>query len=532
MSSFQDIKNASLYEPRIEFIKKQLDSLLSVIDLEKDGEVVEVDSFRLKNLRHWVSPSPCDPIEVFGYAGTRCDCACLFCCNRGNPPSSALGNLRRPPGEEFEEMRTRMNYFFPRAGTCLFPSLGDIYEVMLHPHFLEVLRLLREKTSKVFRITTNGKTLTPEAISQLAELKPIYLYISLNSVSHARRRRLMKDKNPQIAIQSLPLLKDAGIPYSVVIVPWPLGSLAEMLDDLSSTVAHADLNDCHLVEINLPGYTRYFSPEKLYDLDDVWSRTVSCVRTLREKTGSPIVVMPSMYEENLYEGRKNLPEIIGLVKNSPAAMSGLNKGDLILKIGGITIASRPQARDLLSVLQRSENREASLTVERDGHALELSLNLEVFSYPYSRETDNHPGIIFMGTGLRMSYLEGLKEIIDSHKAKHVLFLSSTLVKPTFEQCLAESHLFGDRELRIDVEVPRNNFFGGDVFMGDLLVVQDFIDFIKEYLEGKERPDLIVIPSSPFNLGGWGRDLTGRVYLDIGREVGIPVELLECSTIFD
>ena len=70
-------------------------------------------------------------------------------------------------------------------------------------------------------------------------------------------------------------------------------------------------------------------------------------------------------------------------------------------------------------------------------------------------------------------------------------------------------------------------------MGDLMVVQDFIDCIKKYLEQyNKRPDLIVIPSSPFNLGQWRRDLTGRVYLDIEREVGIPVELLDCETIYD
>jgi len=531
MSSFQDIKNAALYEPRIEFIKKQLESLLSMVDFEKDGQVVEVDGFRLKNLKDWLSPSPCDPIEVFEYAETRCDCDCLFCYNKGNPPSLALGNLRRPPGEEFEEMRTRMDYFFPKAGSCLFPSLGSIYEAMIHPHFMEVLCLLRGKTSKAFRITTNGKVLTPEVISQLAALKPVYLYHSLNSASPSRRTELMMDNDPQIAIESLPLLKKAGIPYAVLIVPWPMASIDEMLDDLSNTVAYANSHDCHLVEINLPGYSKYFSQDKLFDLDEVWLKTVSIVRALREITNCPIVVMPSMYEENLYEGRKNLPTVIGLVRNSPAVKAGLAKGDKILEVNGIPVASRPQARDLLSVIQRSDNREANVTVERDDQILKPSLNLEDYSYPYSRETDRHLGIIFMGTGLRIGYLEELRDIIDSHKAKYVLFLSSALVKPTFEQCLAQSQLFGN--VRIDVQVPRNNFFGGNVFMGDLLVVQDFIDFIEEYLEqNRVRPDLIVIPSSPFNLGQWGRDLTGRVYLDIERAVEIPVELLECATIYD
>ena len=46
------------------------------------------------------------------------------------------------------------------------------------------------------------------------------------------------------------------------------------------------------------------------------------------------------------------------------------------------------------------------------------------------------------------------------------------------------------------------------------------------------PDLVVIPSSPFHLSGWGRDLTGRVYKEIERLTEIPVALVECDPIFD
>ena len=530
---FQDVKNASLYEPRIEFIKAQLESLLSVANLEKDGKVVEIDGLRLKNLKDWLAPSACAPIEVFGYAGARCDADCVFCYNKGNPPSLALGVLRRSAAEELEEMMTRLKYFSPRSGLSLFPSLGDTYEVLLHPEILAVLRLLRQKTPAVFRITTNGTLLTPERIDQLATLQPIYLYLSLNSASPSRRHKLMKDKNPQVAINALPLLREKSIPYATVIVPWPLVSLAEMLEDLSNTVTYADEHDSHIIQINLPGYSKYFSSEKLYDLDEVWLAIMAKVRELREKTSAPIVVMPSMAEENRYEERKNRAKIIGLVKNSPGAMAGLREGDEILEVNGLLVSGRPQARYLLAMIQESKVESAKVTVKRDGRSLDLTESLRDFSYPYSESVDKHMGIIMMGTGFRLSYLEKLRNIMDSYKAKHVLFLSSTLVKPSFEQALAESPLFASGQPRIDIEVPSNNFLGGNVFMGDLLVVQDFIDCIKEYLEkGGKRPDLIVIPSSPFNLGSWRRDLTGRVYLDIEREVGIPVELLDCATIYD
>jgi len=532
-TSSQDIKNAALYEPRIEFIKAQLESLLRVVDLEKGGNAIVVDGFRLKNLKDWLVPSACDPVEVFGYAGARCNADCIFCYNRGNPPSLALDVLRRPATEEWQEMMTRLKYFSPGAGQCLFPSMGSIYEVLVHPKILTVLRKLREKTPAVFRIATNGTLLTPGRISQLAALQPIYLYLSLNSASPSRRHKLMKDSSPRVAINAPPLLRKNSIPYATVIVPWPFDSLAEMLEDLTSTVAYADQHDSHIIQVNLPGYSKYFSSEKLYDLDGIWSATITRVRELREKTSTPIVVMPGIAEKNYYEERKNRSKIVGLVKNSPAARAGLRKGDEILELSGLTAGSRPQARHLLAMIQESKVAAAKVTIMREGRSLDLSVNLLDFSYPYSESTDRHMGIVMMGTGFQPGYLEKLRGIIDNYKAKRVLFLSSTLVRPSFEQALAESPLFASGEVEIDIQVPGNNFFGGNIFMGDLLVVQDFIDFIKEHLEkGRKKPDLIVIPSSPFNLGSWRRDLTGRVYLDIEREVGIPVELLDCETIYD
>lgn len=533
-SSYQNPSNAAFYEPRIDLIRKLIESLLALVEFEQDGEVVKVDGFRLKDLRDWLAPSAGDPGEVFEYAGGHCSCDCVFCCNKGNPPSVATcSNLNRTAEEEFEEMQTRINYFSPGAKMALFPSLGCVYEPTEHPYFVRTLRLLREKTSKPFRITTNGSNLTPDLVAKLAEVRPVYLYLSLNSSSALRRRRLMRDPNPEIAIDALPLLKQRSVPYAVVIVPWPVDTMDEMLDDLSSTVTYAAEYQAHLIQVNLPGYSSHFSSTQLFDFRQVWEAIVCRVRRLREEHDCPIVAMPTMFEENIYQPRKNLPQIMGLVKNSPAYLAGLGRGDVILQINGIPVRDRPQARDLLSLLRQNEAKEVTLKVERDGQAPEIRLDLTRYSYPYSEDIDTYLGIVFMGTGLRMSYIESLKGIVEAQRAERVLFLSSELVKPVFEQCLAESHLFGDGQVQVDIQVPKSNFFGGNIFMGDLLVVQDFIACIKDYVMQKgSKPDLVVIPSSPFNLSGWGRDLTGRVYLDIERETGVPVELLHCATIYD
>jgi Radical SAM superfamily. len=533
-SSYQNARNAAFYESRIDLIKKLLEALLPLVELERDGQPTEVDGFRLRNLQDWLVPSSGDPSEVFDYTGSHCNCDCVFCCNKGNSPSVVTANnLNRSAEEEFEEIKTRIKCFSPQAKNALFTSLGTVYEVTTHPHFSEVLRLLREKTSQPFRITTNGRNLTPEIITELAKLKPIYLYLSLNSSSPSRRQRLMKDSKPEIAINALPLLQQQGIPYATVIVAWPMETIDEMLDDLSSTAAYAAEHETHIIEVNLPGYSRYFSSAELFDLDQVWKATVSRVRELREEYDCPIVAMPTLYEENLYQSRKNLPRIIGLVKNSPAYFSNLKRGDIILRINNFSIRNRPQACDILHMLLQSEIKQVTIAMQRNSQIRETTLDLTNYSYPYSKEIDAHLGIIFEGTGLRMSYIEELKQIVQARQAKRILFLSSALVKPTFEQCLAESHLFGDSQVKIDVEIPQNCFFGGNIFMGDLLVVQDFINCIKEYVTRKGyKPDLVVIPSSPFNLGGWGRDLTGRIYLDIERETGVPVEILSCATIYN
>jgi len=532
VSPSQSLGSVVIYEPRIELIKRQLESLLLVIELEADGAVVRVDGFRLKNPTDWLVSSSGDPGEILEYAASRCNCDCIMCYNKGNPPSLALKSSQRTAIDEFNEIRARLNYFSPSEGISLFPCLGTNWEVTAHPYFMEILRSLRERTSKPLRITTNGRNLTPRMVDELADLKPLYIYISLNSASNERRQRLMQDNMPQIAIAAPRLLRDKGIPYAVVIVPWPMDSISEMCDDLYKTIVYADDCGAHLVEINLPGYSRWFSPREIFNLDEVWRACISTVSELREETGCPIVAMPTMYEENLYEERKNLPRIIGLVQNSPVARSGLRKGDIITAINNVPVRTRPQARDILSMLQKGEYKQADLTVDRGQQKFTVKLNLDDFSYPFTKEFDKHLGIIFMGTGLRLSYIERLKEIIDEHKAGDILFLSSSLVRPTFEQCLGESHLLDSADVKISIEVPQNSYFGGNIFMGDLLVVQDFIDCIKQYLLRNSEPDLIVIPSSSFAFGGWKRDLTGRVYLDIEREVGIPVRLLECEPIYD
>jgi hypothetical protein len=84
---------------------------------------------------------------------------------------------------------------------------------------------------------------------------------------------------------------------------------------------------------------------------------------------------------------------------------------------------------------------------------------------------------------------------------------------------------------VDVRVTRNNYFGGTITVGDLLIVQDFVDAIREHFaSGARAPDLVLVPASPFSCGPWGRDLTGRPWTDIERIAQVPVELVPCAAL--
>jgi pyruvate-formate lyase-activating enzyme len=525
------LANAALYEPRIEFIARQLASLLSMVELESGGEPVRIDGFRLRDLGDWIGPHAANPADIFNHAATRCQYDCIFCYNRGSVES--LEQPPHSPGREWKELETRVRHYNPRAGRGLFPTFGSPHETLAHPHILTLLRALREKTGEPFRLCSNGGVLDKDFVAALAELAPVYLDLSLNSSSPQRRSMLMADRHPEKAIGAPALLADAGIPFAVTIVAWPYPDLEEMLRDLEGTARYADAEQARLVQVNLPGYSRFFSAQELFDTGEVWGETVRLVQRLREELACPIVVSPSLYEENLTRPRKNQPEVIGVVRNSPAACWGLTAGDMMTAVNGIPVKSRPQARDLLALLQESGTDRAAMTVLREGRSVELAGDTGDWSYPFDPITGTHLGTVFMGAGLRTSYLERLEALVRESGAREALFLTSTLVRPTLEQLLRERPLSLPEGTRLRLGVPENRFFGGNIMLGDLLVVQDFIDFVNEQPGGTEaRPDLVVIPSSPFHLSGWGRDLTGRTYLDIARETGVAVRLLECHPIWE
>jgi hypothetical protein len=184
------------------------------------------------------------------------------------------------------------------------------------------------------------------------------------------------------------------------------------------------------------------------------------------------------------------------------------------------------------IYERVKGRELTLKIKRGERIIEIDM-AEVLAH--QKEISNalfrrRFGII-LPDDFDFAYLDKVRELIDVYKAKRPLVLTSRLIRPLFEQAMKET-LFRESlpsGVRLFTAVPRNIFFGGNVMLGDLMVVSDFIQGVKTFIQRNNiQPDLILIPSSPFN--SWGLDLCCRSYLEIESELGIRVELIPCTRI--
>ncbi len=532
MDNYESINHVAWTEPRIQFIKQQLESLLKVVDLESKGKVVEIDGFRLKELSMWRSSLPQGILDNFGTLSSVCNCNCEFCYERGlSKISNELVFFPRRSMLTLQEAKTRAKYYDPETQTGLFITAADSLEPTLNPYWLDILRIAREKcpTETLGLPTTNGTKLTEEVIKQLSELKPITVSISLLSINPLTRKQLMHDPNPEIAIQSITLLRKYGIPFKVGIVAWP----TIPINEIKETIKYADHYDALEIEIQLPGFTKFGFEAPPFNTKQQWDSIVNIVQSMRLQIQTLLYTSPYTYEVN---GDPSAV-VVGTVKNSPAANTDLHIGDRILEINGKKVFTRSYCNDLLrktsegllhiKILRNKEIRKITIVCNQQDKEKDL--------YPYKPANYSidpllHHGI-FMPDSFRLEYIIQIEGIIKNYNAKNVLIFSSKLISPYFKKILQVFKRQGHfKNVKIYVETPQNNFWGGNICIGDLLTVSDYIDCIEEFLlKRKVRPDLLLIPCSGFS--NWGRDITGRSFLEIERRFNIPVDLIKSLVIW-
>jgi len=528
----QDILAMRRFEPRIELLSLQIKSILKLVEMFSSGNTITPTSFRLKKLSQWATgyEHNKDPyFAVLKYLSWPCRTNCEFCLHKGDPPGYYT---KSPYGWKTHEreLETRLKYWVPGESKAL-PAKSEYnyFEILTHPKFREIAQSIRDKTNNTFYIVTSGSNLNNDMINYLASVEPVFLGISLNSNNKYTRQKIMRDRKPYIAINSIPYLQQKNISFFISLVAWD----TIQIDDLIQTIQWVDQFEPYFIRINLDAHTR-FSPIRrdVKSSMSKWKEIISVIKGYRKRVSTPILFQPALVEEKFFMRKRNRVIIEGVIKNSPAWEAGLRSMDELISINGIPTAFRPFARQLLKALSLANIKEFRLEFMRDGKIYNGTIQDTGYCYPY--KSMNGPifspyGISVRG-GLDVNHILQIEEIARAHGAKNILFLTSCLVEPLFKELIKDAKLLGFENLKLFLEIPKNkSFLGGDIILGDLLVVDDFIHCISSWVERTSmRPDLVIIPSTPFTQ--WGRDLTGKTYLEIERKTGISTELLYCDRI--
>lgn len=494
-------------DPRIYFIKR-------LLELAFTSQESMPGYFKLKSLGKWrMNMTASKLLSQLPYS---CKINCVFCFQKGGPH-----HFSQTYDMSIEEIKTRLKYYKKGCG-LIGAEPYDNDEILNHPHLEMILKEMRRKTNESFDFTTSGEPLTEKIIRMLVKYRPVFIIISLNSANPEIRKKIMGDGKPETAINSIPILARYCIPFIVSIVAWPgIG-----MRDIEKTISYADRNNARMVRVLLPSYTKYFKGEKHFITARYWEEIYKGCERIKTKYGTPIMLVPHIYPKRMIgDIEVDAPVVRGVIKNSPSYSSGIRVNDVIVRVNGRAVDSIEKA---VNCLIKKGNKAIALKVKRGASEINFKLNKRNPKYPYEDNTHNsYPFGLVFGAGLSGKMflpdqdIQNIKNYAVIHNAARLLVLTSHLYSPVLRRALKKKDaLF--KGIDINIGVVKNYYLGGNIYGVDMATVSDFIKSIRKIAQGK-RPDLVIVPSSPFNK--WGRDFTGRINLDIERETGIPVEFV-------
>jgi MoaA/NifB/PqqE/SkfB family radical SAM enzyme len=502
-------------------IHNRLLALLRVVEFESNGSPVEIDGFRLADPGLWRSPVP-SPISELWHISNACPLKCPFCYEEGDPPGGSVLNEAQGMATT-NEIETRLKYYDAESGMGVFRPLTYVNEIFSNPRAFDIMTRLRKAApNDVLSFVTNGVFLTEENIARIADLKPVLFNFSVNSLDPELRRRVLGDRRPSVVIDALALLRRYQVPYIGSLVCWPTIPWS----DVRQTAHRLNESDCAILRFSLSSYSKSFAGQR-YERERFWEEGLQTARDLMQELDMPIKVEPYHYMDPTF-----LPNVAGVIKGSPAWRAGVRCGDQLVSVDG---TETPSANHALSAIARvaRTGRQIKLRINRktDNGVADMLLDddRELNQFPYS-EMQRFQGFeygIIIVDNLKFSSLLQMRAIINRHKAQRVLLCSSELMKPIVLAMIRKTAPFPDCE--VFVEVPQNHFFGGNIVLGDLLVVDDYVRFINRFNSQRAKPvDLVIIPSSPFSSGTWLRDLRGVPFTQIERQTRVKVELAFCD----
>ena len=533
---YEKILSYSRNEPRMELIKRNFERFIKFGIFLYHDKTINVDGFRLHNLRNWANFTVSTPEDNFPSISSYCNCDCEFCYEKGTRETPIFHRLGRK-NLSLKEVDTRLRYYSYKDQKGIVPASYLALEAFLNPHCIEILERLHNAYPKSsIKLTTNGSFLTEDVVARLAKLKPILLMVSLNAGTVQLRQLVMHERSAesaQIAINSFALLKKYDIPAEGSYVPWP----SKPLSDMEEALRIMDDNDVVRARICMPSFTKYHGIEP-FDTETYWQEILSNVKTLRNKVSIPIDVIP-----NSYEFQTSQPIIHGTIKNSPAAKAGLRFGDRVMAIDGQQIYTITEMHGLLAQrAQDSSFRKTTYTIERDGKIFDVEIQHPEYitkePYPYRNIAKpggsrwaNSLGIHYTG-GFSLTNVVRFLEACKEYVGKRILLFTSEFMEPHFREAL---DMFDASEILDSVEIyvenPIHRFWGGNVKIGDLWTIPDLIAHTKFWMNKTGiRPDAVLVASSFLSIGK--RDLLGNCYLNFERELDIELRLIPCISVIE
>lgn len=480
-------------------------------------EPTGLDGFSLRRTADWVVDGLADPSSVYQHLARVCNVTCKFCYLYGNPENIAVARAAKVVTSS--ELATRMRYYDPEKGRGLFHAQWEINEYLVDPKLPSILRALRSRSSEPFFFITNGSPLTEKVIDLLAELKPVSLVVSTNTLDAPLRAELMGENPVQnrTAMHCLSQLVDREIPFGVSLVAFP----DVPLEELERTILILDELGVGFIRVNLPGQTASHPYQANFDTDTYWPKVVRWARELRPRLRVPLLCIPSGYEESFFSDDPFEARIIGTVLGSPAAKTtGLRPNDLVVRVGARKIRDRAE---LLAALAIAEGK-TEIEVERGGENLVFELDPQArasFPYPGSWMFGKYlfpHGIVFAPT-LHPGDAASIRRAMRG--ARSAVIVTSSIMEPT-ARAFVQRHASEVAD-RIRFVVPTCDFLGGNIRVLDMATIGDIAKVLEKDIREHGRPDVVLLPDGGFQLNG--RDLSGRHYGDLARHFQCPVRLL-------
>lgn len=517
--AFYDLNVLRRTEPRFEFAVK----LAQVLNehFEFSSSAGAISSLTVREPAHWTQESSGDPFEVLGVLSRRCNARCQFCYVLGNPANSTVQLNRRNDEQALAEAEERLKHF--RLGRALPQPTYDLEEILIHPDAIGVMGEVRKHTATPIALTTNGYLLSDEVLDRLQALEPIEISLSLNAVTPNVRKRLMGGRY-LAGLESLEKLHRRRIRTSVTLVAWPSVAISEM----ESTIRWADQFDVRCINVILGGYTRLFPNPPAFEPFEYWSEVVDALAPLRAELRNALIIQPRVFEERRQNRSVGEAWVTGVVPRSRAHRAGMRFGDLITAINGNRVASRLQCEGALGWLAEKQASVARIEVFREGSPLELTIELgdEDPDYLYGLPRNDRLGIFLVASGIPLSAFQQIYRIADYYSANRVGIVTSKVCHDLVVELLQQSAFLSDRPIHFELIVPDNEYYGGNIILGDLYTVTDIRRCVERLLERDAHSiDLLLVPSASFNFGGWWRDISGEPFLTLQSTLPIPVEMI-------